>query len=135
MQEVHTDTSEEKRIICLSLNKSKNKKMYINISDNLSVKSFYELIIKNRDVVNIIDEKNQTFLSYAIKRKNNSIINLILASPNLDLNYQDELGNSYLHLAIIYNNFPLIGTLLIKRINLNIQNKIEYLLIFSIFSK
>ena len=122
MQEVLADNSEEKKIICLSLTKSKNKKMYINISDNLSIKSFYELIIKNRDIINITDEKQQTFLSYAIKRKNDHIINLILASPILDLNFQDYNGNSYLHLAVIYNNLSLIGTLLIKGININIQN-------------
>ena len=122
MQKEPEKTNEEINIICLSQNKSKNKKTYINISDNLSVKSFYELIIKNRDIVNITDEKQQTFLSYAIKRKNDKIINLIIASPNLDLNFQDDYGNSYLHLAVFYNNFPLIGTLLIKGINLNIQN-------------
>jgi ankyrin repeat protein len=68
------------------------------------------------------DEKKETFLSYAIKRNNNPIINLILTSPLLDLNYKDKKGNTYLHISIIQQNIKLIKALLEKGISVNEKN-------------
>ena len=116
-------SEESKEIIYIEPDNSTKRKNFITLSTNLSIKSLYELIIKIPNIVNVIDEKGETFLSYAIKRKNYPVINLILASPILNLHFQDVRGNTYLHLAILYQNISLIETLLIKGINPNVQNK------------
>ena len=69
MQKEPEKTNEEINIIRLSQNKSKNKKTYINISDNLSVKSFYELIIKNRDIVILLTKNSKHFYLTQLKEK------------------------------------------------------------------
>ena len=95
---------------------------FISIDSNLSINALYKMLIKNPRLVNMRDEKKETFLSYAIKRNNNPIINLILTSPMLDLNYQDKKGNTYLHISIIQQNIKLIATLLEKGISVNEKN-------------
>lgn len=96
---------------------------FLSIASNLSVNALYKILIKNPDLINMTDEKKETFLSYAIKRNNNPIIDFIIASPLLDLNYQDKNGNTYLHMAVIQQNINLIQTLIDKKISINTQNK------------
>ena len=105
-----------------SLDISLKQVAFISIDSNLSVSALYKILIKNPRLVNMTDEKKETFLSYAIKRNNNSIVNLILTSPMLDLTYQDKKGNTYLHLSIIQQNIKLITTLLEKGISINEKN-------------
>jgi len=95
---------------------------FLSIESNLSVNALYKILIKNPDLINMINEKQETFLSYAIKRNNNPIIDLILTSPLLDLTYQDKNGNTYLHLSIIQQNLKLIKNLLEKKISINTKN-------------
>ena len=95
---------------------------FISIDSNLSVSALYKILIKNPRLVNMTDEKKETFLSHAIKRNNNAIINLILTSPMLDLTYQDKKGNTYLHISIIQQNINLIRALLEKGISVNEKN-------------
>jgi ankyrin repeat protein len=73
-------------------------------------------------LVNSKDLKNETLLSYAIKRKNIEIAKLILSSPILDITYQDNKGNSYLHLAVISQLEEITKLLIKKGININLQN-------------
>ena len=95
---------------------------FLSINSNLSVNALYKILIKNPRLVNMIDEKKETFLSYAIKRNNNPIIDLILTSPLLDLTYQDKNGNTYLHISVIQQNVKLIQTLIEKGISLDEKN-------------
>ena len=95
---------------------------FISIDSNLSLNALYKILIKNPRLVNMTDEKKETFLSYAIKRNNNPIINLILTSPILDLTYQDKKGNTYLHISIIQQNIKLVVSLLEKGIFVNEKN-------------
>ncbi len=105
-----------------SLDISLKQVAFISIDSNLSVSALYKILEKNPRLVNMTDEKKETFLSYAIKRNNNPIINLILTSPLLDLNYQDKKGNTYLHISIIQQNIKLITLLLEKGISVNEKN-------------
>ena len=98
------------------------QKLFLSIDSDLSALDLYKILTKNPYLVNIEDEQNETFLSYAIKRNNNSIINLILTSPLLNLTYQNEHGNTYLHLAVIQQNIKLVKALLDKGIFIDIQN-------------
>ena len=101
---------------------SVNQKPFLSIDSELSVLDLYKILKKNPYLINIEDEKNETFLSYAIKRNNNPIINLLLTSPLLNLTYQNENGNTYLHLAVIQQNIKLVQALLDKGIFIDIQN-------------
>ena len=104
------------------LNSFKNKP-FLSIGSEFSVPELYNILTKNPYLVNTEDEYNETFLSYAIKRNNNDIINLILTSPILNLTYQNEIsGNTYLHLAVIQQNIKLIRELLNKNIYIDTQN-------------
>ena len=110
-----------------SLNKeltsSLSKKSILSISSNFSVKELQNILSKNPYLVNTEDESKETFLSYAIKRNNTDIINLLLTSPILNLSYQNEFtGNTYIHLAVIQQNIKLIKTLIDKGIFIDIQN-------------
>ena len=105
-----------------SLDISLKQVAFISIDSNLSLNALYKILIKNPRLVNMTDEKKETFLSYAIKRNNNPIINLILTSPMLDLTYQDKKGNTYLHISIIQQNIKLVSSLLEKGISVNEKN-------------
>ncbi len=108
-----------------SKNKSfsyKRKSLIIIESDN-SIETLYNLLIKNPLLVNQKDNKEGTFLSYAIQRNKNDIFDLILTSPILDLNYQDKEGNSYLHIAVQFEREYMVKSLINKGILINIQNK------------
>ena len=98
-------------------------KPFLIIGSNYSLETLYNILSKNPSLINVKDQKNETFLSYAIKRKNIEICELILTSPLLDILYTDIKGNSYLHLAVI-NQLEIIIRLLIKKgIDVNLQNK------------
>ena len=99
-----------------------NQIPFLSISSNLSVNALNKMLDKNPHLINMIDENKQTFLSYAIKRNNNQIINLIVNVPIIDLNYKDKNGNTYLHLSVIHQNINLIKSLLDKNIKINTQN-------------
>jgi len=95
----------------------------ISINSNLTSDNLIKLLSKNPFLVNAQDEKGETFLSYAIKRNNKKIINLILSSPLLNLNYVDKNDNTYLHLAVIQQNLEAIRLLIKKGMPINSVNK------------
>ena len=97
-------------------------KSNLNISDNIELKELYPILLENQSLVNKKDQKNETLLSYALKRKNIEIAKLIISSPLLDLTYQDNKGNTYLHLAVISQLEDIIKSLIKKGININLQN-------------
>ena len=99
-----------------------SKPSFLIISTNYQVETLYHILTKNPSLVNNKEQKGETFLSYAIKRKNIENAELILTSPLLDYKYQDKNGNSYLHLAVI-NRLENIAKILIEKgININLQN-------------
>ena len=100
-----------------------NKIPFISIDSNLTVESLTDILSKNPFLVNALNEKKETFLSYAIKKNNNEIINLIISSPLLDLNYLDKNDNTYLHLAVIQQNKEVVESLIKKGISINAKNK------------
>ena len=102
-------------------NKNKPKTLLI-ISNDLPLRSLYQILLKNPTLVNEIDNKGETLLSYSIKRKKIDICQLILTSKILDLSYQDKNGNSYLHLATINQLEGVVKTLIEKGIYINMQN-------------
>ena len=101
---------------------SPQTKSFLIISSNYQIETLYNILKKTPSLVNTKDQKGETFLSYAIKRKNIEIAELILTSPVLDLSYQDKNGNSYLHLSVINQLENIIRTLIQKGINVNLQN-------------
>ena len=99
-------------------------KPFFSINSDFTLEELYNILTKNPYLINTEDEDNETFLSYAIKRNNIDIINLLLTSPILNITYQNELtGNTYLHLAVLQQNIKLIKELLNKDINIDTQNK------------
>ena len=99
-------------------------KPLLSISSDFTLEELYNILSKNPYLINTEDENNETFLSYAIKRNNIDIINLLLTSPILNITYQNEItGNTYLHLAVLHQNIKLIKELLNKNIYIDIQNK------------
>jgi hypothetical protein len=103
-------------------NLSSNHSLLI-ISSDIPVQSLYNLLIQNPTYINKVDSKNETFLSYAIKRNKKDIIDLLLTSPIIDINFQNSNKNSYLHLAVINQNLDLINELINKGIDMNLQNE------------
>ena len=101
--------------------KNKTKTLLI-ISNDLPLRSLYQILSKNPTLVNEIDNKGETLLSYSIKRKKTDICQLILTSKILDLSFQDKNGNSYLHLATINQLEGVVKTLIEKGIYINMQN-------------
>ena len=104
-----------------SRNKQTNSSLMLYI--DLETNSLNKTISKNPNLVNSIDNKGETILSYAIRKKKLDKCQLILTSKILDLSYQDKNGNSYLHLAILYKLEKVAQILIEKGIDINKQNK------------
>ena len=103
--------------------RNKQTKTLLMTHLDLPFDTLSKMISKNPHLVNSIDNKGETLLSYAIKRKNDDICQLILTSKTLDLSYQDKNGNTYLHLAVLYKLEKISQILIEKGININKQNK------------
>lgn len=99
-----------------------NKNSFISINSNLSVDFLSKILSKNPFLLNKVDEKGETFLSYAFKRNNIEIINLLISSPLLNINYVDKNNNTYLHLAVIQQNIEAVKTLIKIGISINDKN-------------
>ena len=104
-----------------NLNNNQSK-LLLDISADLSVKSLYQILSKNPKLVNKVDDKGETLLTYSIKRKKMDVCQLIITSSVLDLSYQDANGNSYLHLAVIKQLEAIVKSLIEKGIYINMQN-------------
>ena len=103
--------------------RNKQTKTLLMTHLDLPFDALSKMISKNPNLVNSIDNKGETLLSYAIKRKNDDVCQLILTSKTLDLSYQDKNGNTYLHLAVLYKLEKISQILIEKGININKQNK------------
>ena len=103
--------------------RNEKEKSLLMIYISLPLDSFNQIILKNPNLVNTIDNYGDTLLSYAIKEKKIDVCQNILTSKLLDLNYQDKKGNTYLHLAVLYELEKLILRLIEKGIDINKKNK------------
>ena len=103
--------------------RNEKEKSLLMIYISLPLDSFNQIILKNPNLVNTIDNYGDTLLSYAIKEKKIDICQNILTSKLLDLNYQDKKGNTYLHLAVLYELEKVILLLIEKGIDINKKNK------------
>ena len=103
--------------------RNKQTKTLLMTHLDLPFDALSKMISKNPHLVNSIDNKGETLLSYAIKKKNDDVCQLILTSKTLDLSYQDKNGNTYLHLAVLYKLEKISQILIEKGININKQNK------------
>ena len=97
-------------------------KSFMLISANYTKENISKILLKNPSVINIKDEKNETFLSYAIKRKKEDLTKIIIESPLLDITYKDFKGNSYLHLSVINQLINTTKLLIEKGLEINSQN-------------
>ena len=106
-------------------NTSRNRqpKSSLMLFIDLATKSLSQTISKNPNLINLIDNKGETLLSYAMRQKKVDKCQVILTSKTLDLSYQDKNGNSYLHLAILYKLEKVAQILIEKGININKRNK------------
>jgi ankyrin repeat protein len=94
----------------------------IFIKSQLSINQLNHILINNSYIINSIDKKGETLLSYAINNNNYKLCNLLLNNPKLNLYYKDNNGNSYLHLAVKNQNEKIIKKLIEKDTNLNYKN-------------
>lgn len=75
--------------------------------------------------LNITDIYGYTALLYASMHGHPDIVRLLVREPNINVNYQDKLGNSPLHLAVKHKHNSIVSELayLSSIINVNIKNK------------
>ena len=106
-----------------TLTQTKNNLNNSLIIEEMTTFQLYSLLKNNPILINSKDDNQNTFLSYAIIRKNEEIIDLLLTSPVLDLSYVNNNGDTYLHLSIINHlNLDIISKLIKKGIDFNKQN-------------
>ena len=103
--------------------RNKQEKSILMIYIDLPWNSLNQIILKNPNIVNTIDNSYETLLSYAIKEKKEDICENILTSKIIDLKYQDKNGNSYLHLSVLNQLEKIVQILIQRGININKQNK------------
>ena len=104
--------------------KSKNQsKSDLFIKSKISLNQLKQKIENDPSIINSINEKGETLLSFSLNKSLNEVYDLILNYPLLNLKYKDKEGNSYLHLAVINQNEKVVNLLIKKGINLNMQNK------------
>ena len=98
------------------------KETDIYLKSQLKKEELEEILKNNPEYINILDEKGETILSYALNNKNQEICDLLLMNSELNIKYKDKEGNSYLHLSVKNQNENNIINILKKGINLNLQN-------------
>ena len=72
----------------------------IFVKSQLPLNQLSQILNNNPLLINSIDKNGETLFSYALNKNNYEIFDLFLSSPILNLNYKDNEGNSYLHLAV-----------------------------------
>ncbi|BET37530.1 hypothetical protein SAP269_01190 [Spiroplasma ixodetis] len=88
---------------------------------NLYKKDIFKLLIENGADVNIQDNKGiSSILHKAIFNENLEIVKELLNHPEIDLNIQDNDGNTPLHFALFKNNLEIVQEL-IKHKNIDYQ--------------
>lgn len=89
---------------------------------------FKKFIENNKELIDInsVDPNKETLLHYSIKFDNFNILKFLLNCEDIDLCSQNKLGNTALHLAIIYKYYDLAVYLINHGAPLDIKNKKGY---------
>ncbi len=83
----------------------------------------FEILVNCNVQVNELYD-NYTILQDACNNNNNDIVKILMVRPDLDINYQDVLGNTALHIACGKGNYIIVQMLLEnEQININIENQ------------
>ena len=101
-----------------------DKHKYIPLNYAINYKNDYALkiIVPKSSNINHIDNYGYVPLHHAIKNKNYFAIEQLLEHPNININIQNKIGESALHIACNYENVKIIEMLLDKKININIAD-------------
>ena len=78
--------------------------------------------------VNTKDEDGETGLMVAVENNHNSVVELLLKTPNIDVNLKSDWGNCALYHAVYYsrNNEALKLLLDVPNIHVNSVNSVSY---------
>lgn len=68
-----------------------------------------------------VNDDGETILMLAIRNNNNSLVEVILARGLFDINYQNKLGLTALHIAVYMNNHILVKSILQHKPNLYLK--------------
>ncbi len=77
----------------------KNKKDYHDSAKNNNFEIIFNELKKNKNLINSIDERGNTFFHYALINKNFKAIAYLFNIPNINFNLQNSFGDAPLHLA------------------------------------
>ena len=93
------------------------------ISSDLSIPQLKKYLSDKGDIINTPDDKGETILSYSIIRNKTEVSKYIISNfNNINLNYYDKNGKSYLHKAVLMKNYEMMTELIDKGINVNCQD-------------
>lgn len=93
------------------------------ISSDLDIPQLKKYLSDKGDIINTPDDKGETILSYSIMRNKNEVSKYIISNfNNINLNYYDKNGKSYLHKAVLMKNYEMMTELIEKGINVNCQD-------------
>jgi hypothetical protein len=84
--------------------------------------NIYKIIFKNQNIINNVNDKNETCIFNIIKSKNYYLMELLLVN-NIDLNIKNNNGNYLIHEIINFNNNEMLELLL--KYNKNLLNVIN----------
>ena len=93
------------------------------ISSDLGIPQLKKYLSNKGDRINTPDDKGETILSYSIIRNKTEVSKYIISNfNNINLNYYDKNGKSYLHKAVLMKNYEMMTELIDKGINVNCQD-------------
>ncbi len=101
---------------------------------NLNGESLLHIAARNNQIIpliflskilyiNDLDNFKQTPLIYTVKYNSKSCFEFLLRLRNIDLNAQDEEGNTALHLTVLNEEIFMVYKLLMKGARYNLKNK------------
>jgi ankyrin repeat protein len=83
---------------------------------------YKQLLLAIQNTPNPSPELLANWLKMAFNENYEDIIRYILLNTHININYQDELGNTWLHYAVLLENPEFVKILLQKNIDRNKQN-------------
>ena len=119
--------SKNKKFIISNAKYQKQIQKHINdnlfISSNLDIPQLKKYLYENTSLINTPDDKGETILSYSIQRNKPDVSKFLISNfDNINLNYYDKNGKSYLHKAVLMKNYDIITELIERGINVNSQD-------------
>jgi len=90
--------------------------------NNNNFENISKLLSLNEGLVNQVNDKKESPLTIATKLGDENIVKYII-TRNVNMDYQDELGNTALHYALESGNKYIINTLAYYHADINIKNR------------